>query len=267
MDNWDKIENLLSQYRKLDIEKVLDYNKYSIYSIVYNSTALEGSTLTELETQILLDDGLSAKGKPLEHHLMVKDNYNALISVIEKSKIKAPLTPELIRYFNSLNMKNTGHIVNTALCNYDGTKGDYRLNPAFSQALGYYLDPKKIESAVVTFCNEVNSRLEAVKTDKQAYDLSFDCQFNLIYIHPWSDGNKRTSRLLTNYIQNYFNLPLSKVFLEDLHDYLTALKTSKSEQNTNAFKSFMYSQLEKFLSYEINLYDKNNKSTGFMMMF
>jgi len=39
--------------------------------------------------------------------------------------------------------------------------------------------------------------------------IDFDAHFQLVSIHPWEDGNGRTSRLLMNYIQHFHNEPLS----------------------------------------------------------
>jgi len=54
----------------LEIESAIDFQKFNLYSLVHHSTTIEGSTLTEGETQLLLDKGLTAQGKPLENSLM-----------------------------------------------------------------------------------------------------------------------------------------------------------------------------------------------------
>ena len=115
----------------MNFKDVIDFEKFHYYSLVYNSTALEGSTLTELDTQLLLDDNLTASCKPLEHHLMVKDNYKALKYAIEKATTKELPTPALLKDFNANNIKNTGQIVNSVMGTSDGTKGEFRLVQAF----------------------------------------------------------------------------------------------------------------------------------------
>jgi Fic family protein len=78
-------EELNKEYTELNLSSILDYEKYKLYSIVTSSTQLEGSILDEIDTKLLLDDGLTASGKPLEHHLMVKDNYNAMKYALEEA--------------------------------------------------------------------------------------------------------------------------------------------------------------------------------------
>ena len=264
---WNEIEKLTEQFKQLNFKDVIDFEKFHYYSLVYNSTALEGSTLTELDTQLLLDDNLTASGKPLEHHLMVKDNYKALKYAIEKANAKELPSPELLKELNANNMKNTGQIVNSVMGTSDGTKGEFRLVQAFSQALGYYLDPKKIPSAVELLCEEIRNKMLTGLSVKVAYKLSFSSHFNLVYIHPWSDGNKRTSRLLMNYIQCYYGLPLSKVYVEDSHEYLEALKNSKKSENIDLFSDFMAKQQVKYLKEKITDFENSQKKPGMTFLF
>ena len=70
---WQEIEQLYQKFQKLGISESVDYDKYYLYSLITHSTAIEGSTLTELDTQLLFDEGVTAKGKPLVHHLMNED--------------------------------------------------------------------------------------------------------------------------------------------------------------------------------------------------
>ncbi len=70
---WQEIEQLYRMFRQLGIGEAVDYEKFYLYSLITHSTTIEGSTLTELDTQLLFDEGLTAKGKPLVHHLMNDD--------------------------------------------------------------------------------------------------------------------------------------------------------------------------------------------------
>jgi len=226
---FDKIESLIREYADLDFEKnVIDYKKYKLYSIVTSSTQLEGSTLDELDTKLLLDDGITAKGKPLEHHLMVKDNYDAIRFVLEQANKKALITPEFLCQCNAYNMANTG--------------------------------------LVVRFCNEINRQVADNKTIIEHITTSFDAHVNLVLIHPWMDGNKRTSRLLMNFIQQRAHLPLSKVHKEDSREYLLALKEVKDNGKLELFRKFMFKQYIKTLSREISAY-KKEKTKSFSLIF
>ena len=62
---WQEIELLYQKFHKLGISEAVDYDKYYLYSLIAHSTAIEGSTLTELDTQLLFDEGVTAKGNRL----------------------------------------------------------------------------------------------------------------------------------------------------------------------------------------------------------
>jgi hypothetical protein len=72
-----ELQAVLDKYRSLGISQQIDYDKFYLYSIITHSTAIEGSTVTEIENQLLFDEGISAKGKPLVEQLMNLDLKHA----------------------------------------------------------------------------------------------------------------------------------------------------------------------------------------------
>lgn len=60
---WQEIEQLYQKFQKLGISEAVDYDKYYLYSLITHSTAIEGSTLTELDTQLLFDEGGDSERK------------------------------------------------------------------------------------------------------------------------------------------------------------------------------------------------------------
>ena len=67
MTREQKILSLLAHFKELGIDKQIDYDKFYLYSLITHSTAIEGSTVTEIENQLLFDEGISAKGLSLIH--------------------------------------------------------------------------------------------------------------------------------------------------------------------------------------------------------
>ena len=76
-NNKNILLQLLQQHKALEISKQIDYEKFYLYSIITHSTAIEGSTVTEIEAQLLFDEGITAKGKPMMEQLMNLDLKNA----------------------------------------------------------------------------------------------------------------------------------------------------------------------------------------------
>ena len=94
---WHEIEQLYQKFQKLRINEAVDYDKYYLYSLITHSTAIEGSTLTELDTQLLFDEGVTAKGKPLAHHLMNDDLKQAYELAKAETISLVPVTPAFLQ--------------------------------------------------------------------------------------------------------------------------------------------------------------------------
>lgn len=67
------LRSLLKEYKESGIVAQMDYNKFYLYSLITHSTAIEGSTVTEIENQLLFDEGISAKGRSIQEQMMNLD--------------------------------------------------------------------------------------------------------------------------------------------------------------------------------------------------
>ena len=264
---WQEIEQLYQEFQKLGISESVDYDKYYLYSLITHSTAIEGSTLTEVETQMLFDEGLTANGKPLVYHLMNEDLKNAYELAKDEAKRKISVTAEFLQRLNAALMRTTGTTYNVMGGSFDSSKGDFRLCGVTAGFGGFsYMNYLKVPAKVEEFCNVLQQRQNAVETLSDQYELSFNAHLNLVTIHPWIDGNGRTARLLMNYIQFCYNLFLTKIFKEDREEYISALRLSQEEEVNQPFLDFMAGQLKKSLSFEIERFNASRKK-GFSFMF
>lgn len=264
---WQEIEQLYQEFQKLGISESVDYDKYYLYSLITHSTAIEGSTLTEVETQMLFDEGLTANGKPLVYHLMNEDLKNAYELAKDEAKRKISVTAEFLQRLNAALMRTTGTTYNVMGGSFDSSKGDFRLCGVTAGFGGFsYMNYLKVPVKVEEFCNVLQQRQNAVETLREQYELSFNAHLNLVTIHPWVDGNGRTARLLMNYIQFCHNLFPTKVFIEDREEYILSLRQSQEEENNRYFLDFMFGQLKKSLMLEIEKFNASQKK-GFSFMF
>lgn len=262
------MESLILKYKSLGIADVLHYEKFNLISISHHSTKIEGSTLTELETQILLDDGLTPKGKPVNDTLMVTDHFKALHFIIDKAKNKVPVSTNLIKEINSYVMKSTGSIYNTMLGEVDASKGMFRKGNV-TAGVSYFPNYDKVERLTNELVKFINSKMNGNLTIDEKLNLSFDAHFNLVSIHPFYDGNGRTSRLLMNYIQAFYDIPMAIVNSEDKQEYIQALIDTRNEDNIDIFRNFMKNQYEEYLEREIKKFEdgfssKSNKGFSFL---
>lgn len=254
------IISLIEKFQSLNLSAIIDFDKFNGYAITHHSTTIEGSTLTEIETRLLLDEGITPAGKPLLHSLMVQDHYNALLFVTEKSKEKIKVTPEFIQQINAAVMKQTGSIYQTVFGELDATKGVFRKGNV-SAGNTYFVGYEKVEMLVKKLCDGINEKLAVTNTITEKLNICFDAHFDLVTIHPFYDGNGRTSRLLMNYLQLYFGLPMSIVFIEGKAAYFEALQQSRKLEDIGIFRKFMYAQYEKYLLLEIEKFEAMNKDS------
>lgn len=260
---WNELDDISREYKSLNLQDVIDYEKFCIISIVWHSTKIEGCSLTETDTKVLLDNDITAAGKPLTDHLMIKDHFAAFQFIKEQAKIKRKLSVEFIREIGGYVMKNTGSSTNTVLGSFDTSKGDLRLAQVYVDKK-YFPDYKKVPDLLEQLCKSVNEKIDIV-IGNEILKLAADIHYNFVNIHPFADGNGRTARLLMNYIQLYHNEPLIKIFTEDRTEYIDALNETEEKENLEVFREFVLKQEVKFLKAEIDKYKKLNK--GFMVMF
>ena len=255
-----QIISLTEEFNSLQLSKNIDFDKFNEYAITHHSTTIEGSTLTETETRLLLDEGITPKGKPLLHSLMVLDHYNALLFVIQSAKEKKVISPDFIRQINAQVMKQTGTLYQTIFGELDSSKGVFRKGNV-SAGNSYFVNYDKVEMLVKNLCEAIENKIKTVKTIEEKLDICFDAHFDLVSIHPFYDGNGRTSRLLMNYLQLIFHLPMAIVFKEDKAEYFDALMQTRQEKDLKIFRDFMYLQYGKYLKLEITKVQELNQNT------
>ena len=229
---------LLKRYHELGITEQIDYNKFYLYSIITHSTAIEGSTVTEVEAQLLFDEGITSGKRSIIEQMMNLDLKSAYEFGIQWIKQHQPITTEGLILLASKVMEHTGTEYHSMGGNFSSAKGELRkLNVTAGLGGRSYMSYLKVPSRLNAFCEELNRRRAAIdKTDIAAvYELSFWAHYELVTIHPWADGNGRTCRLLMNLMQIEFDVLPSKVLKEDKSSYIQALVDSREKDDNGIF--------------------------------
>lgn len=212
-----------------------NFNKTFEVEYTHNSTAIEGNTLTLMETKLLLDDRLSVGGKALREIYEVV-NHDKAFSYIKKCIAdEKPLDENITKDIHEILMSNilSGGIYRNCEVRITGALHKppvptemYRQVKEFFETLPYK-DGNPIELAAYTHA-------EFVK------------------IHPFEDGNGRTSRLIMNYqlMRNDF-LPIS-IAKENRLEYFECLEDYAVNGNLKPFADMIAdleeAQLKEYLS-------------------
>ena len=193
----------------------------------WKSSEIEGNTYTLLETVNLLKDKIEAKGKKREEAIMLLNHKAALKAIVEQSA-----------YFKELSLARMED-VHSVLIEELGVERNLRhIRVGIS---GTRYRPLEVESqireAVEDMCALVNGKSDP-------YEKALLALLLIAYIQPFTDGNKRTSRLMANSLLISRSLcPLSFRTVE-ANDYRAALLLFYEQNNISAFKKMFLEQVE-----------------------
>ena len=242
LDNRNELLRLLQRHKDLGISDQIDYDKFYLYSIITHSTAIEGSTVTEVEAQLLFDEGITSSKRTMMEQMMNLDLKAAYDYGMQWIKRHEPITVDWLITLAAKVMARTGSEYHSIGGDFSAAKGELRkLNVTAGLAGKSYMSYQKVPSKLTEFCNTLNERRKKLDSSDVAavYDLSFWAHYELVTIHPWADGNGRTSRLLMNLLQMEFDVLPTKVLKEDKAEYIQALIDTRESEDIDIFTDCM----------------------------
>lgn len=259
----EQLIQVIDEYNQLGIGQQIDHDKFYLYSLITHSTAIEGSTVTEIENQLLFDEGISAKGRTIGEQMMNLDLKAAYEYSMQLAKQHTDFNIEMLKALSAIVMKNTGSVYNVMQGSFDSSKGDLRLvNVTAGVGGSSYMNYVKIPAHLKEFCQQMNVRRDSLlQSDDliEKYLLSFDAHYLLVTIHPWVDGNGRMSRLVMNHLQFELNLIPTKVEKDNKADYIQALIDSREQESLEPFREFMLAEHIRNLRKEIDTYKESTE--------
>ena len=254
------LKEVIDKYNSLGINQQLDYDKFYLYSIITHSTAIEGSTVTEVEAQLLFDEGITSSKRTITEQMMNLDLKNAYEKSFEYAKNHEKLTVEMLCKLSSILMQNTGTEYNTIAGSFSSAKGELRLvNVSAGRGGKSYLAWQKVPDRLQKTCDYLNRRRSEIDKNniEEIYKLSFEAHYLLVSIHPWADGNGRMSRLVMNMIQKEFDVIPSIVKKENRVEYIQSLASSQVKDDMQDFMDFMMNHHIQNLLQQINEYSES----------
>jgi len=195
---------------------------------IYNSNAIEGNTLTLRETDIILQFGITVKGKSLKEHNEVKGQEYALDFLNEVLKKEEPLSIRLIREFHAL-------ILNDDKDNRGRFKQENNtILGAKFQTTPFYQVEEKLQELIDNFNESDKNLIEKVAKFHNDFEM----------VHPFNDGNGRTGRLLMNLELMKNGYPITIIKNENRDDYYQALEIASIDKNYIPLTKFIKRSVE-----------------------
>ncbi len=185
----------------------------------YNSNAIEGNTLSLQETRLVLEQGITIKGKNLREHFEAKNHEKAIHFVEALAKPKYSLKEEDIFSIHSLVLQNIE----------SEFAGRYRNGQVRILGANFvppnYLKVSALMKELVKFTNHNPDELELV-------DLISKFHHKFVWIHPFFDGNGRTARLLMNLLFMKYGYPPAIILKNNRKQYYRSLNLANNGDYT-----------------------------------
>jgi Fic family protein len=230
-DEIEKLSNLQNQF-SANISKlsITEFNKEFerlAIDLSWKSSQIEGNTYSLLETERLLKEKETAAGKTKDEAVMLLNHKEALDFILANPDYISPLAVSRVEDIHSLLIDGLGidRNIRNRRVGISGT--NYKpLDNEF-----------QIKEALEDLCLLINSR-------DSIFDKSILALVLLSYIQPFSDGNKRTARIISNAILiNNKYCPISFRTVDSI-DYKKAMLVFYEQNNISAFKKIFIEQFE-----------------------
>ncbi len=205
--------------------------------LTYTSNSIEGNTLSLIETSMVINENQSIAGKNLREIYEAQNHANAWDWIIENlvnSDVKL-LSQDNFLKIHSYILKNID----------EANAVKYRSVPVrISGSMTIFPNPLKVDFLM----NQIFGWLNAQVFDTPANILRVACELHLktVKVHPFTDGNGRSCRLIMNTILMQHGLPPIDILPINRLKYLEALENSPVE-NPSKFLNFLLEQYDENL--------------------
>ena len=232
----------LSALRPLPEEALKKIQDALDIEYTYESNRIEGNTLTLQETALVVNEGVTISGKSMREHLEAINHAEAISYIKDIAKQDIEISERTIKEIHALILHGIDR----------ENAGRYRTVPVMISGSTHippqpYLIEKQMEDFILRFKQMEKEKVHPVLIAAYLHD-------ELVRIHPFIDGNGRTSRLLMNlYLLRHGYVIITLKGSNDAKvNYYKALEKSHTEQLPEDFQKLVIEAeimaLQKYLS-------------------
>lgn len=228
----------LDKQRPLPPEQLRNIEDWLKVELTYSSNAIEGNTLSRIETAEVIEKGVGAviSGKPLKDQLEAINHAKALDFIKNLADVK-----KSHQFITEEEILGIHKIILTGINDY--AAGRYRNIEVFIRGVDVeFPGPQKVPRLMENFIQWLEG-----EQSKHPVKVAADAHFKLVSIHPFIDGNGRTARLLMNLILIINGYPMAVVRSEERTQYLQAVNTGQVRGDLTLFYKMMVEAVERSL--------------------
>lgn len=181
----------------------------------YNSNSIEGNTLSLRETQMVLQEGITIKGKSLREHFEAKNHETAIHKLYKLVNKDYVLNAKDILDLHGLVLRSIEDDYAGRLRNAGVRISGANFVPPNARKVSEYLD------SLVSYVNRNSQELNPI-------ELATVFHHKFVWIHPFFDGNGRTIRLVMNLLLMRFGFPPAIILTNDRTKYYAALNQANN---------------------------------------
>ena len=225
-----KLKGYLDEFRPFDDYQLENLREAFDTEYTFQSNKIEGNTLTLRETDLVINKGITISGKSVREHLEAVNHAQAIVLMRELAGRDTDITDRIVRDLHA--------VVLQAIRPADA--GRYRQEPV---RIGGSQHVPPNYAKVPSLMDDMYRWYEANKASLHPVQLAAEMHEKLATIHPFVDGNGRTSRLLMNLILLHNGYPVTVISGERTerqryYDTLEVAHLSQPADNTT-FQRFV----------------------------
>lgn len=233
----------LAKLKPLSPEALKSLEEWLKVELTYSSNAIEGNTLSRIETAEVIEKGVSAAltGKPLKDQLEAINHSKAIDFIKTLAKQR--------KGHQSVTEKDVKAIHKIILAGInDEWAGKYRQSEVFIKGVDVeFPSSHKVHLHMEEFIQWLETQ-----QGKHPVRVAADAHFRLVSIHPFVDGNGRTARLLMNLILIINSYPMAIIRNEDRTKYLDAVNEGQTKKELESYYSLIEEAVERSLDGYLN---------------
>ncbi|MCC3498886.1 MAG: Fic family protein [Microcoleus sp. PH2017_15_JOR_U_A] len=219
LERIDKLKAWLDGFRPFDSTLVAELKKLYDVRFTYNSNAIEGNTLTQSETELVLTKGITVGGKTLDEHLEVIGHKEAIDYIENLAQRDTEINEWEIKQIHNLILRKIN----------PEEAGRYRTLDVMAAGTNYRYPPHYLLSQLMgDFASWLNSE---VALSLHPVEYASIAHYRFVSIHPFRDGNGRTARLLMNLLLIRAGYPIVVIDNQIRNDYINALAYGQQNQD------------------------------------